>query len=69
MSKWERLTIAICLAIVAIVALIAVPRKACTQDGMIQCSTVTYVTPSGRMVTCQQCYYPGSGQVVVSNCI
>lgn len=44
-------------------------RPVCSQDGMIQCSTVTYVTPSGRMVTCQQCYYPGSGQVVVSNCI
>lgn len=41
----------------------------CAQDGMIQCNPVTYVTPAGRWVTCMSCYYPASGQVVVSNCM
>lgn len=53
-------------ALVAVCFLPAWPQD--DDDAQVQCTTITYQV-NGRLLTCQSCFYPGSRQVVVSNCV
>ena len=56
-------------AVLLAAAIIAVLLALGAIDARAQsCQVVTWVGPNGRTLTCTQCYYEASGQIVVSNC-
>lgn len=57
------------LALMVIIVLILIGALDAHPQMMTQsCQVVTWVGPNGRTLTCTQCYYEASGQIVVSNC-
>lgn len=60
---------AVLLAAAIIAVLLALGAIDARPQNLAQsCQVVTWVGPNGRTLTCTQCYYEASGQIVVSNC-